>query len=58
VFDRSKYGKFPEWDLQRRLDHVRATAANYLADERRNYEDMLDDLRASGPKPAEESEAA
>ena len=59
VFDRNKFGRFPDWNLERRLDHVRRVASNFKADEQRNFEELLSDLRNSGPKPAEaESEAA
>ena len=58
VFDKQRFGRWPDWSLERRLDHVRATAKNFQADEAKNYEELLADLRNSGPKPAETEEAA
>ena len=58
IFDRNKYGKWGDWTFERRLDHVRTTAKNFQADEQCGYDELISDIKASGPKPAEQEAAA
>src|SRR5262249_55138530 len=45
VFDRHKFGRWPDWSIERRLAHARTTVANFKADEIKGYDEMIADLR-------------
>jgi hypothetical protein len=57
VFDRNVFSRWPDWSLERRIAHVRSTAADFKEDEIKAYEEMIAELRAGGPKENEEAAA-
>ena len=53
VFDRAKFGRWPDWTLEKKLAHVREIAADFKKTETNGYDALVADLRAGSPKLAE-----
>ena len=50
VFDRAKFGRWPDWTLEKKLAHVREIAADFKKTESSNYDELIAGLRAGSPK--------
>ena len=53
VFDRAKFGRWPDWTLEKKLAHVREIAADFKKTETNGYDALIADLRNGAPKEAE-----
>jgi hypothetical protein len=62
VFDRQKFGRWPDWTMERKLAHVKEIATDFRKAEVSNYDELIAGLRAGSPKPdgskTEEGQAA
>jgi hypothetical protein len=55
VFDRNVFSRWPDWSIEKKIDHVRSAAASFKADEVAGYDELIAELRASGPKESDEA---